>query len=333
VSFTSREGWYPQRVDAYLRESVVLDLTGNEVARAPDVDELVNPCPRARRPCLLVRNNDCPDSPGCREWRLPVAPGDTFGDERVVGYARVVRRSSPEGRTVSWDASPFGPELTGIAQWWLFAPYNEWITPMGVVVARLLQRHAADWEAITIGFSDSRPLFVALSAHCGGSWRSFEDVVIYNVSSEKWDPLGSRLHPTAAYADGSHALYFEPESSRQPDSVGCEFDIASGLFAPATYAANVRDRTGEEVSVILEPVFGAEAKEVMEFPAYWAVTEEIELEAPMIGGTQVKGTVRNPKGPTAPRTKDLFIDPVGTVFCSRTWHYDGPGRPGDSSCP
>jgi hypothetical protein len=98
------------------------------------------------------------------------------------------------------------------------------------------------------------------------------------------------------------------------------------------YAANVRDRTGEEVNVILGSVEGRESRRVMELPAFWGLTEDIELEAPIVGGTQSKGTVGSPKGPSGPVIKPLYRDPVGTVFCSRTWHYDGPGGRPSGDC-
>lgn len=334
ISLTSREGWYPQRVDNYLRESEVTHLDGRLFARAPQANELRGvACPQAGRPCLVVRNDSCPESDACREWRLGEFPGEVLSDPRVVAYTRVARRGWPSGRGISWDVPDFESKLIGIAQWWLFAPYNEWTTPLGVVVARLYQRHAADWEAITVGFAADRPLFVALSAHCGGSWRRFEHVDVPNLASEKWDPLGGRLHPIAAYADGSHALYFEPESGRQPDSVGCEQEAFSGLLGPTAYATNIRDRTGDQVNVILTPVTGAEARRVLRFPAYWGQTEELVLDAPVVGSSQVRGTMQEPKGPSGPGTKAQFRDPIDTIFCRRTWHYDGPGSPPAADCP
>ena len=35
------------------------------------------------------------------------------------------------------------------------------------------QHHEGDWEAVTVGLSADRPLFVDWSAHCAGEWRPF----------------------------------------------------------------------------------------------------------------------------------------------------------------
>jgi hypothetical protein len=323
LTLTEKEEWYPQRAEAYLRESTIVDRNGESVAGAGAASMAVACVHTKKEPCLVIRDPRCPKSPACREWRLPAAPGHVRSDPRVVAYARVLRpKDHPEA---SWDVSEFGADLIGIAQWWLFAPYGEWTAPVGVAGATVRQSHRADWEAITIGYAANRVLLAAYSAHCGGSWRYFEDVIVPNAGGERWDVLGPRLHATAADADGSHAMYFEPESGRQPDSFSCEYPKYSGRFAAAAYAANVRDRTGDDVSVILGPVSKRESERILTLPAYWSRTAEVRIDSPLFDRSSVDGTLADPGGPPSPSAQALYLDPVLTIFCGRTWHHDGPG--------
>jgi hypothetical protein len=223
--------------------------------------------------------------------------------------------------------------LTGIAQWWIFAPYDRWKTPLFLGLGSAVQEHAADWEAVTIGFSRKRALFVALSSHCGGTWRQFGDVGVAPRTFVSADPLGPQLHTLVAYADGSHALYFEPDRARTPDAAGCAAARASGWFRAVSYAANALDTTGDHVRRLLTPVVGAQAARVLSFPAYWSASNTYTFKTPISVFTTTAGTWRSPGGPGAPAKKDLFIDPVRTIFCQSTWHYEPSDQAPDLNFP
>ena len=331
------EGRPPQRVDDYLAESTVLGLDGEILMQSPRVEDLAQiACDGDAAPCVVLDNAECPDSPACEPWELDdTLPGGVGIDEDVVGYGRVLRRSSDE---VNWDASPFGQELTIIAQWWLFTPYDEWEAPVGWTHATLVKRHAADWEAVVMGFSEERPLFVAGTSHCGGTWRAFHEVRVDNFGYEPADLFGPRLHPSLGRARGAHAIYFDSYRGRSPDSLGCQSETRSDLFRIGAYALNIRDETSTAIPVLLTALSEAEASAVLEFPAYWSVENDAHLAVPtLFDMTKIRvaprGSVSAPQGPSSPSTKPLYREPVTTIFCSDAWHYDGERSLDDPDCP
>ncbi len=145
------------------------------------------------------------------------------------------------------------------------------------------------------------------------------------------DPLGPNLHTLVAHAEGSHAMYFEPEDGRNPD-VGCLYQDLSNRLRATTYALNFRDRTADSVRMLLTTVSGNEAERVLGFPAYWAPGEEYVLETPFRDWKQPRGTPTLPQGPKAPSANAVFRDPVLTIFCTEAWNYGGPGRAPRASC-
>lgn len=321
----------PQRVDAYLAESTLKDLSGTTLLTRPTTDQLDVSCDGKPEPCMVVVNDDCPDSPACEPFQLDENGPGIGTDERVVAYGRVLRRGPDDEQ--DWASSPFGTELRTVVQYWLFVPYDDYQPPLALGLSRLVKRHAADWEAVVVGLSDDGPLFVAATSHCGGSWRTWPRTVVENVAMTGKDPLGPRMHVALGYTEGSHALYFDAMQGRGPDAIGCEADGASGLLRIAQHAANVRDVTAIDFSVLLQPVTGAEADAVLGLPAYWGVHNELSLHTPVGTFGGVDGSLPAPAGPSAPSSKPLFRQPVTTVFCSATWHHDGPGRPRRTNCP
>lgn len=326
------EGRPPQRVDDYLAESTVLGLDGEVVMHGPHPDELDEvDCSGRARPCLVLDNPSCPDSSACEPWELAeTLPSGVGVDENVVGYGRVLRRSSDD---IVWDASPFGEELTMIAQWWLFAPYDGWEAPVGWTGAEMIKQHEGDWEAVVMGFSDEAPLFVGGTSHCGGTWRAFDEVRVDNFGYPPADLFGSLLHPSLGHAKGSHAIYFDSYQGRSPDSLGCTKESRSNLFRIGAYALNMRDETSTALPVLLSPISGPEATAVLEFPAYWGIENDVHLSTPFHTWGGPTGSVAHPDGPSSPSTKPLYVEPVTTVFCSSTWHYDGERSVGETRCP
>ncbi len=100
------------------------------------------------------------------------------------------------------------PELEVVVQYWLYSLVDDWrSTPRSVTLPGgrrvqlpgIHQHHEGDWEAITVGLSADRPLFVDWSAHCAGEWRPFAGATLVA------DPGGARTHPVSWVALGSHA--------------------------------------------------------------------------------------------------------------------------------
>lgn len=320
----------PQRVDAYLAESIVKDLSGTTLRTSPTPAQLNLSCDGKPDPCMVVVNDQCPDSPACQPFQLDENGPSVGADDRVVGYGRVLRREA--GNERDWESSPFGAQLQILVQYWLFVPYDDYQPPLALGMSRLVKRHAADWESVIIGLSKDEPVFVAATGHCGGSWRTWPQTVVENSAFQGRDPLGPRMHVALGYTEGSHAMYFDALKGRGPDAIGCEFKNASGLLRLAHYAANVRDVTRNDFRVLLEPVTGAEADAVLRLPAYWGVYNELSVHTPLgdIGG--VDGSLSSPAGPSTPSSKPLYQQPITTVFCSATWHYDGPGGVNRADC-
>jgi hypothetical protein len=163
-----------------------------------------------------------------------------------------------------------GEEVTRIVQYWLFYLYDCWIadTPLG----RLVQEHEADWEAITIGLSDDRPLFVAYSSHCGGEWLPWRDAPVEareprgpgssdwearplenDVASGRWYPNEEaagrellramnheRTHPAVMVAEGSQAMYPAGHDRRAPNWVKCSV-LDKDLGDVVSFAGNLRE--------------------------------------------------------------------------------------------
>src|SRR5205085_12621349 len=88
---------------------------------------------------------------------------------RAVVYAHVLRHGRDSDAAAFVPRPKIGKELVStLVEYWLFYPYDRWQAP--TAMGLLTQQHEADWEAVVVGFGRDRPLFVAYSAHCGGTW-------------------------------------------------------------------------------------------------------------------------------------------------------------------
>src|SRR4051794_8840112 len=142
------------------------------------------------------------------------------GAPRLI-YARVVRRHPLRGTPPAWLARPYArmpfPGLEIVVQYWFCSLVDDWrSTPRSVAIPGagtvrlpvINQHHEGDWEAVTIGTSADRPLFVDWSAHCSGEWRPFAGATLVA------DPGGERTHPVSWVALGSHANLPAPVTAR-----------------------------------------------------------------------------------------------------------------------
>jgi GDSL-like Lipase/Acylhydrolase family len=313
LAFHPDERWTPTRVEPYLAAARLSGPRGEdrEVRSLADLDR---PCPEfGQSKCYrLSIECDTGERRGRRGPARQLCEGTTREEDRLYRsgavYFRVLEKGSvPEGEPPGAFAAvgPFRDRLRTLIQYWYFYPYNEWRAPL--FAGLLVQRHESDWEGVTIGLDgEDRPLFVADSAHCGGSWRNWRDV----EASTRLP--GPRTHPLVAVALGSHANYPSAEEERSPDWASCSKKLPSGTATAISYASNIRDRT-EYGWLWYPPAEGwieASATEPpMSFPGVWGADGEIVLR-----NFQAR-LLASEGAPATPSLQGLWRDPVRTIFC------------------
>ena len=306
--FSKRSLWSPIDVEDYVARA------GNGLSIADwekqpiDRSELrsLSDCPTiVPAPCYTI-------STGCTDGDAPCAqpvPGRE-GERREDGavYVRVVHRGEPRP-----DRSPdafdrvgrYGAATETIVQYWFFYAYDDWVSP--VIAGQLRQYHEADWEAITIGFSGSGPLFVGFSQHCGGEWYPWNGVRVTE-----------RTRPVVAVAEGSQANYRFPNPTQAPDWTGCA-NLPARTTALVSYASNIRDRTRADWSWS-PPDDGFSFVDARDFPmnlvARWAPYSRTELQT--LHRNHRLGS--DAAGPATPSVQALWREPMRTIFRSPTWH-------------
>ena len=310
--FSGSARWSPVSVEDYLARAgasvSVRDWERRSVdpAKLPALDD----CPTiVPVPCFTVSTGCADGDAGCAQ---PIsAPAD--GEQREDGsvYVRVVRRSAPRpdrSPNAFDDVGPYGRSADAIVQYWFFYPFDDWISP--VIAGQLRQYHEADWEAVTIGFSRSAPLFVGFSQHCGGEWYPWQDVRVTQ---------GTRT--VVAVAVGSQANYRFPNPSQAPDWTGCA-NLPARTTTLVSYASNIRDRTSADWSWS-PPAGGFVFVDARRFPmnvvTRWAPYSRTELqtlhETHPLGG--------DAPGPATPSVQRLWREPMRTIFGGGTWHRGG----------
>lgn len=334
LAFTHDERWTPISVDSYAREAVLSGPLKEPSANPESVPEkLDRACPRlADSPCyrLSIR---CPDG------HEPCGMGNPHHDRRGERlypegdvYVRVLRKSAEEAEerrretehlrpSDRWpprafvDEGPYRESLTTLLQYWYFYRYDEW--EARVFAGQLVQRHEGDWEAVTIGLSQSKPLFVAYSAHCAGTWRPWREVKLS-------DKFPEPTHPLVAVAEGSHANYPQADQKRTPDPAHCQ-GVPAGTTALLSYASNIRDKT--EYGWQWYPATDGwhlvnEDALPMSFPGYWGASDTTTLV-----GFFKSSRLSEGHGPRTPSQQPLWESPVAKIFCG---NYSGPS--GDHHC-
>jgi hypothetical protein len=308
--FTADQRWTPTTVDAYVGAATVTDWEGRP-KRISNVHELRSECPGVvRTPCFVMRQQCTRDPAQCAQ-DLP--------DDKAV-YVRVARKQdwtdcSPGEPCVDGSPNPFarakGPyaENTEILlQYWYFYPYNEWVAP--VAVGDLKEIHAADWEAVTIGLSADRPLWVAFSAHCAGTYADWSKIHV--APSDK-----ARLRPLVAVAVGSQANYRVARQSRVPNFAECS-GVTKDRLKLLSYAANIRDRTDDATT--WTPDAGDlrlvdATKAPMSYPGTWAPWARMRLE-------NLRKSIplgADGAGPASPPLQALWQKPMNAIFGGGAW--------------
>jgi hypothetical protein len=310
--FTKDQRWTPIAVDDYVRGADVRDWE-RRTTRARGVGDLDTDCPGVVKSPCYVMTQSCPpgvDAAQCAQ-DLP--------DEKAV-YVRIARRRDWRGCTRSKlcaDGSP-DPFAAGqgryasgtqiLIQYWYFYPYNEWAAP--VAIGALKEVHASDWEAVTVGLSSTRPLWVAYSAHCGGSFADWRKIRVADT-----DP--NRLRPLVAVAYGSQANYRVAKESRVPNFAECS-GIPKDRLTLVSYAANIRDRTDDATRWDPGPgdlrIVDARTRP-MNFPGRWAPFARMTLE----NFRKDQSLGKNTGGPTTPTLQALWQTPMRTIFGGGPW--------------
>lgn len=310
LEYDSSERWAPTTVDSFAAGAKLTSTWGQTVTLRSLADLKTKTCPPgAAVPCYALYlacgvDDSCKRAHGCDDGRDACALGaaQPWRGGTVV-YARVLTRGAPpaDGSPRVFDRrTPYGSRLAFLIEYWLFYDYDEWkrVTPAGV----LTQLHQGDWEAVTIGLSTARPLFVALTAHCGGRWYDWSRVHGTFGGSHVW----------IGVAQGSHANYVNAEGRRASDWASCR--RRTGFASVLSYISNVRDTTGRSFAG-LPRVRVVDARELpMSFPGIWGGFGELRLTT----GFRSRRIGSSP-GPVTPTYQALWQNPLGTIFCSTGW--------------
>lgn len=322
LAFTEDQPWTPISVNEYFTDYNA-HVERKDKSRVNSSDGTYK-CPSlGPQKCLRV-TIECPAAADPCATPDPTGPHER-GDHVSSGliYVRVLRRKPPRDDDPDDVVArrglfePLRPKSLpeggkeGIAhktqvllQYWFFYPYDEWTTR--ALGASFTQRHEGDWESVSVGLgAGDRPLFVAYSAHCGGSWKPWDDTVRYAT------------HPLVAVARGSHGNYPNAGEHRVPDFTSC-IRIQRGIGTLLAFAANVQDVTADRWE------WGADRVETvdendwpMNFPGTWGGNDIVQLKTR-------RSFPENPvsgAGPASPPLQPLWQDPIRTIFCDRYWDH------------
>ena len=321
LQFSESQRWEPVPVDGFVEAASLHWTNGMQVRAKGDVtmEDLERTCPRGvGTPCYELRI-DC-SATASDESGNDCERGATMPKGLHRGghsYVRVLdwrdRAGYPRrpGRP-----APFGAEIQTLVQYWFFYYYDDWRAQ--TLYGRLRQSHEGDWEAVTIGFGRDRPLFVAFSSHCGGTWRDWDDVRLAKPNAL----IRGETHPVAGVSEGSMAMYAEPDETRAPNWAPCA-GIPAAEASAASFAYNVRDQTGEWRALALPdeslvPV--TEDHPVMGFPGHWGTNGSATFTTTLGKTYELE---RGGRGPKSPPYQELWAEPLGRIFCTKTWEYDG----------
>ncbi|HEV7562799.1 MAG TPA: GDSL-type esterase/lipase family protein [Solirubrobacterales bacterium] len=301
LAFTKKERWTPIRVEPYLENARLISADGAG-PRGLTLAGIDQRCPAGQRSCYTLTIDCESGEEDCAHGEVKERDSERLYREGAV-YVRVLRKADRPGLFI--DRGPFRSELETLVQYWYFYYYDEWQAP--VFAGLLTQLHEGDWEVVSVGLDETRrPLFVADSAHCAGTWRYWDEVERSKLLPPPY------VHPLVAVAQGSHANYPDPNQKRTPDPASCAHAPA-GVATALSYASNIRDRT--EYGWAWYPPPGgwlpaAANKPPMSFPGTWGATDRIILRN--FNSHQIGG---DGHGPLSPPLQGSWSKPVATIFC------------------
>jgi hypothetical protein len=304
---------------------------------------------RDRTSCYVLSDRcfkydaSCGVDPGVRSYPYGAySPGGGAPDIRPFGvlYVRILHRgeaSTTDDKTSSDAAFAHAGladrrlrnRVTDLLQYWLYYGYDrfEAVTPIG----RLVQEHESDWEAVSVGLAEDRPLFAAYNAHCGGQWLPWSRVPAALNSTPEGERLKARgsagaavedahepTHPAVMVADGSQASYPASGEVRVPDWTSCTLKTTFGDALGLAAAVKEHVDAAQEVIPVEVPGTSVETPP-MSFAGRWGLNNHsfcLELAFGVrvgCGGTEARG-------PETPPFKADWRDPFGVIFDSDTWH-------------
>jgi hypothetical protein len=312
LALTDDERWSPIRVDAYIAGDAGRSLDPATLKGPPgtnpdvaSLDQLPGSCPGlAPSPCYQLTINCANGHDPCGGGQFREHGGfyrDGAVYVRVLHKGRTPKDGSPN---VFADRGPYRAQLSTLIQYWFFYRYDEWEAP--AFAGLLTQRHEGDWEAVTIGLSDERPLFVAYSAHCAGSWKPWRDIEVSDQLPRPW------VHPLIAVARGSHANYPKADQKRSPDWASCA-GVPAGTTTLVSYASNIRDKTEYGWQWYPPPggwILVDSDTPPMSFPGTWGANDRTTLDNFKSNPIGKEGM-----GPRTPSLQPLWQRPVLSIFC------------------
>jgi hypothetical protein len=226
--------------------------------------------------------------------------------------------------------SPATPGLVGrltrLVQYWVFYRYDDW---RRWIRNALRQWHEADWEMVTVGLARDAPLFVAFSAHCGGTWQRWNKVAGIEgirradgtMAPERGFPNGH--HVLAFVARGSHAMY-PTAAGRPPDWKSCNTNVPEDLEVATwgpTYAAGIRESMrfgGDAEKDVVAPKVRtvSEATPFMHFRGRWGAADH--FRGPLSDGAcpPEDPSGHCGRGPDTPASKEAWRRPLHWIFCN-----------------
>ncbi len=280
-----------------------------------------------RAHCVALHVGGC-TSLSCSSCSVGI-PRKASAKPQVVFYARV---ATPDSDPALEGWTPGKQPLATLIQYWFFYDYDRWEAK--TLVGQLVQKHDADWEFVAVGLDvQDEPLFLALSAHCGGQviqWdkdhpikalpgqvKDGDHVVIETPDADgKLRRLtgNTTTHPVVAVARGSHGNYADDGGRRPPDWGSCP-KVRSDSLGSLVYASNVRDLTADSdddsyfaQARSIEPVTKTSYPLTVSVP--WG-TETISLGHRVFAPKQ---------GPKSPPNQNTWLHPIKLFFCDRFWH-------------
>lgn len=301
LAFTKAEPWTPIAVDGYLADARLLGPDGERSERGLTRADLEGKtCTSGPRACYVLTIE-------CESGLEECAHRDTHSDrsnkrlyEEGAVYTRIVRR--PQQPNL-FGTGPFGERFQTLVQYWYFYYFDEWRSP--VFAGLLTQLHQGDWEVVSVGLDEEqKPLFVADSAHCSGSWRYWSEVEVSKLSPRPY------VHPLIGVAEGSHANYPDPAQKRTTDPAHCAH-LPDGIATALSFASNIRDKT--EYGWAWYPkrwIWARPDRAPMSFPGSWG---EFDRTALKNFNTHRLGSDKH--GPFSPPLQGSWIYPVASIFC------------------
>lgn len=363
LEFTGEQSWAPRRVDSYLEQADLHELVEkkgqNEALGRPleprrlSEDELVRHCPLdGPRKCVLTIRcslDDIDEQEGKERCDRPDNPGAGYST-RGTAYTRVVYDSpdppagaaeltpaerklvfAPVGPYTGKRSGPYAGKPYAIVQYWLFYYYDDWRAQ--TLFGNLRQSHEADWEVVSVVFDRDRPLFVALSSHCGGTWVPWERSRVADLSDvEEETPAArrERLHTVVGVAEGSQANYYALSQNVPPNWARCS-KIGTAELEVATGGFKVRDKTGAETVIRPADLRPVGEHDIMEFHGEWGWNSVMHFETEFGRRHQIEEPGATAKTPTL---QPLWYRTIDEIFCGNAWDRAGGGpEPPDFRCP